>query len=174
MEIRVLSIKETKEELKNKDTSNIKIIIASSYDADIDFISESNKIVLNFDDTTIQNRNSFNLNFAKKIHSFMDNTDIKKHQIYICCDSGISRSSAIAAAILRKYNEDENIIWNNYNYHPNLLVYKILCDEFKLKNTKIGLKRREKININALNKQINKTRKIGSSLLERIFMRELF
>ena len=40
-------------------------------------------------------------------------------------------------------------------------MYKILCDEFKLKNTSMGLKRKEKVNIKALTKQINKARKLS-------------
>lgn len=160
MEIRVLSIKEAKEKLKNN-TNCIKAIIATSYDNDIEEISENDKLILKFDDITNQNENSFNANLAKKVHSFIDKINFEKYQLYICCDSGVSRSSAIAAAILRKYSENENSIWEDYNLKPNLLVYKILCDEFKLKNTSMGLKRREKVNIKALTKQINKARKLS-------------
>ena len=168
MEIRVLSIKKAIEDLKRINTSNIKIIIASSYDIDIDFISDNNKLILNFDDITTRNKTSFNKSFAKEIHSFINNIDFEKYKLYICCDSGISRSSAIAAAILRKYNEDENLIWKDYNYHPNILVYKILCDEFKLRNTEMRLRIKEKENIRALRRQINKARKISNNLFDKL------
>lgn len=159
MKVLVLSIKEAKEKIKNSNTDYIKLIIATSYDDDIEKIAKNNKLILKFDDIINQNRNSFNANLAKKIHKFIDGINFEEYQLYICCDSGISRSSAIAAAILRKYNEDENVIWKDYNFKPNLLVYKILCDEFELKNTILGLRRKEKINIKALKKQIDKMRR---------------
>ncbi len=168
MEVRVLSIKEAKEKVKqNNNTDYIKFIIATSYDNDIEEISETNKIILKFDDITNQNKNSFNADLAKKIHNFIAEINFEKYQLYICCDSGISRSSAIAAAIFRKYNEDENMIWEDHNFKPNLLVYEMLCNEFGLKNTSIELKRKEKINIKALRKQINKVRKLRTILPKR-------
>ena len=79
--------------------------------------------------------------------------------MYVCCDSGVSRSSAIAAAILRKYNEDENIVWKDYNFKPNLFVYKTLCDEFNLNNNVLRLKHKENINKRVLKKKIMQSRK---------------
>lgn len=60
---------------------------------------------------------------------------------------------------IRKYKLNEKVIWKNYNYKPNLLVYKILCDEFKLKNSKLRLKYMEYINSKSLKTQINKSRR---------------
>lgn len=168
MKIRVLSIKQANEELKSKDKEKIKIIIASSYQNDISGINNEDKLLLNFDDINEKSENSFNSSMAIKINRFIENINFKQYELYICCDSGISRSSAIAAAILRKYNENEDIIWKNCNYHPNLLVYEELCKEFELKNSKSELKRKEKINANALRKQINKTRNLNKSIFDRL------
>lgn len=85
--------------------------------------------------------------------------NIKRRKLYICCDSGVSRSSAIAAAILRKFKENENLIWKNYNYQPNILVYKTLCDEFNLVNNAIVLRHKENINKKALKRKIAEARK---------------
>lgn len=169
MKIRVLSIKQAKNELKEKDRKNVKLIIVSSYQNDIEDISNEDKLILNFDDTTIKNEKAFNSYMAKQIHEFVENIDFKQYILYVCCDSGISRSSAIAAVILRKYGEDEDIIWENYNYHPNLLVYEELCKEFGLSNSKVRLKKKEKINAKALKIQISKTRNLSKSIFARLF-----
>lgn len=169
MKIQVLSIKQAKEELKNVDISKIKLIIASSYENDIEFVSKENKLLLKFDDINdIKSKNAFNMHLAKEIHNFINKIDSKKDYLYVCCDSGISRSSAIVAAILRKYNKNEDIIWKNCNYHPNLLVYEKLCAEFNLKNSKIRLRRKEKINANSLKRQINKTRNLNKNIFRRL------
>jgi predicted protein tyrosine phosphatase len=158
MRIKVSSIKELKEKLKRDSIENIKVIIISSYDNDIDFITQENKIVLHFEDSIINKATSFNCEYAKQINRFLEDIDYNKYTLYICCDSGESRSTAVAAAILRKYGEDEMTIWNNPLYHPNILVYKILCQEFKLKNNIINIKYRQWINRNALKYAIKKSR----------------
>ena len=52
--------------------------------------------------------------------------------IFICCDSGESRSAAIAAALKRYQGESDREIWNSNDYHPNILVYEICCGVFGL------------------------------------------
>ena len=50
----------------------------------------------------------------------------KKHKdklLIIHCDAGISRSSGIAAAILRHYTGDDAEIFDNYSYDPNMWCY---------------------------------------------------
>lgn len=168
MDIRIRAIKSAREELKNTRDNNIKIITVSSYKNDIEFIDNKNKLVLNFDDVTVQKDNSFDRDNAKKISDFVKKIDFKKEILYVACDSGVSRSSAIASAILRKYGEDEYIIWNDCKYHPNLLVYKILCEEFNLSNSKFRLKRKEKMSTKALKNQINRARKLSKGILGRI------
>lgn len=159
MEINVLSIRQAKENLRDVDTKDIKMIVASSYDCSIDSIANENKLILHFDDITTLNKNSINSNIAKQINSFVRDIDFNKQILYVCCDSGVSRSSAIAAAILRKYNENEDIIWKDYRFKPNILVYKTVCDEFNLKNFPIRLKHKENINKKAFKKKIKESRK---------------
>lgn len=158
MEIRVGSIKETEEDLKKLNTYNTKAIIISSYAKDIESIKTEDKLVLNFDDIAIKNSNSFNSTLAKKIHDFVDSIDFNKYKLYICCDSGESRSSAVAACILRKYKKNENVIWKDYNYHPNIYVYDILCKEFGLKNSNFRLRYKKYINNKALKNKIKNSK----------------
>lgn len=66
------------------------------------------------------------------IDTFKDNTAIK--DIVVHCAAGISRSSAVAAAIAQYLDLDEfNLIWNNDLYIPNELVYRLALNEFGLK-----------------------------------------
>lgn len=165
MDVKISSIKNVQNELKNTDDENVKIIIASSYEKNIENIKEENKLVLYFDDVTTVGRNSFNRNIAREINNFIKKLDFNKDKLYVCCDSGVSRSSAIAAAILRKYNQNENLIWKDYTYQPNMLVYKTLCDEFNLSNNYIRLRHKKNINKKALKKKIEESRKISKQLL---------
>lgn len=154
MEVKVSSIKRAQEELKNCNTENVKLIIASSYEKNIDDVKNENKLILHFDDVTSVRNNSFNKSIAKQINTFISQIDFNKEKLYVCCDSGVSRSSAIAAAILRKYKKNENTIWKNYNFQPNILVYKILCDELNLKNYPMRLQHKVNINRKALKRKI--------------------
>lgn len=66
------------------------------------------------------------------IDTFKDNNAIK--DIVVHCAAGISRSSAVAAAIAQYLDLDEfNLIWNNDLYIPNELVYRLALNEFDLK-----------------------------------------
>ena len=158
MEVKVESIKRLKYDINQINKDNIKVIISTSNRGDIESINDENKLILDYDDITNNNARAFNSSFAKRINNFVKEVDFSKQKLYICCDSGVSRSSAIAAAILRKYDQDENVIWKDYNYHPNLLVYKVMCDEFNLTNSKLRLYYKEKINKNALKKKIKSAR----------------
>lgn len=46
------------------------------------------------------------------------------------CDAGISRSSGVAAAILKAKTGDDSQIFNNPKYRPNMRCYRIVLDEF--------------------------------------------
>ena len=47
--------------------------------------------------------------------------------IVIACDAGISRSPAIAAALLRSFDQDDMTIWTDPKFSPNPLVFYTLC-----------------------------------------------
>jgi hypothetical protein len=66
------------------------------------------------------------------IDTFKDNPEVK--DIIVHCAAGISRSSAVAAAICQYLGLNElDIIWSNYIYVPNTLVYKLALKELGLK-----------------------------------------
>lgn len=59
---------------------------------------------------------------AEKIADFVERN--KQNLIIVHCDAGISRSSAVAAAILLHYTGDDAAIFDNERaYSPNMWVY---------------------------------------------------
>ena len=69
----------------------------------------------------------------KRLLKKFPNADVIVH-----CDAGISRSSGIAAAILKAYTGDDSQIFNNPRYSPNMrcyrLVYNKLLEDDSLQN----------------------------------------
>lgn len=60
---------------------------------------------------------------------------VKKYpdeNIIIHCDAGISRSSAIAAAILRYYSGNDDAVFNSRYYCPNMWVYYKCLKAFEI------------------------------------------
>lgn len=154
MSIKIMSIKEAEKNYINKNIQNIYFIIISSYNRDIVFIPSKNKIILSFQDTTIQKFDSFNNQIANKIIDFTKKIDFSKNTLVVCCDGGISRSAAVAAAILRKQKGNYKAIFKNCKYTPNILVFKILCFTMGLKTNKLYLKYLQYINKKAFKKAI--------------------
>lgn len=100
-------------------------------------------LILEFDDFTDENRpTAFSMEQAKQIRSFTERLYERITTLYICCDSGESRSAALEAAILRCFGENEMKIWNDPKYHPNPLVYRIQCAAFGRPVSRIGLQYR--------------------------------
>ena len=113
-------------------------------------------ITLLFDDTTNKhNPGRFTQNMADAVlKKIKENAD--KNNIYICCDSGESRSMAIAAAVMRFYNRSDKIIWNNPHFHPNLLVYELMCKSMRLSCSKLRLLYNKKVSDYALKKALKR------------------
>ena len=113
-------------------------------------------IVFLFDDTTNKHHpGRFTRNMADTISKkIKENAD--KNDIYICCDSGESRSIAIAAAVMRLYNRSDKIIWNNPHFHPNLLVYELMCKSMQLSCSKLRLWYNKKVSDYALKKVLKR------------------
>lgn len=47
----------------------------------------------------------------------------------INCDAGVSRSAAVAAAILQYTSGDDSFVFGNSRYRPNMYVYRTLVNE---------------------------------------------
>lgn len=64
---------------------------------------------------------------AKDVVAFVEKNKAKK--IIVHCDGGISRSSAVVAAILKFYTGDDSSIFDNHRYSPNMWVYRKVLEE---------------------------------------------
>ena len=108
-------------------TSTAYYILCSSYAVNN---SSPNAMELHFFDTTNTNNPfCFSPSHASMILEFFLSTP-PDADIFVCCDSGESRSAAIAAALKLYQGESDYSIWHSKEYHPNTLVYDICCDTF--------------------------------------------
>lgn len=71
--------------------------------------------------------NAFSLKHAQTIARFLNDLD-GIVDLYFCCDSGESRSTALMAACYKHFHSDAKVIWGNVHYHPNPLVYRLQCE----------------------------------------------
>lgn len=58
------------------------------------------------------------------VKTWIDNVDT----IIVHCDAGISRSSGVGAAIMKWYNGDDSSVFDNGNYCPNMLCYRLMLN----------------------------------------------
>lgn len=114
---------------------------------------------ISFSDITDSKRfDAFKKEKADRIRKFIDGLE-DVSELYICCDSGESRSAAIAAAVLRYYGRNEMAVWANVRYHPNPYVYHLQCQAFGLSSSKVRALLLSKYNKYLFKKQIQAKRK---------------
>ena len=95
-------------------------------------IKEENVLHLSFLDTEEPfHPYAFSQMHANEIWRFI-NREGACDTLCVSCDSGESRSPAIAAAILLLQNDSDSEIWTSREYHPNRLVYKRCCEAWEL------------------------------------------
>lgn len=160
--VQVCSIKMLKYKLQNGmiDVNNTYCVISTSYPETTNFLSEfdTDKIlVLIYDDISGFGSNSFNEELAQEIKDFVI-TLPSNADLYICCDEGVSRSSAIACATMNFLGQDEMKIWNDPHYHPNVFVYEVLCNVYGINVSNDRLAELQQISDNSLSNAINKSR----------------
>ena len=59
--------------------------------------------------------------YAKNVADFVER--YKDCLIIVHCDAGISRSSGVAAAIMKYYNGSDDAIFDSRRFHPNMWCY---------------------------------------------------
>lgn len=65
---------------------------------------------------------------AHRISRFISQIDPEVEIVYVCCDSGMSRSSAISAVVHRYFAISDKDIWESPHYHPNPLVFRMISE----------------------------------------------
>lgn len=90
----------------------------------------SHRLISPFADTNeIRDTNAISSSQAGAIICFLKSLPAEVTDQYICCSEGMSRSPAVAAAVLKMSARSDMVIWNNPYYSPNMLVYKTICHE---------------------------------------------
>ena len=121
MVIKVMSKSQAKRESFKLNIPTAIISITDRFDIPIKF-HKSNFLVevlnLHFDDE-IEGLNIMTEADCFNIKSFVDRNKNKVTQIIIHCEAGVSRSPAIAAAVMLLLNQSDNEIWNNPKFCPN-------------------------------------------------------
>ncbi|MBQ9968293.1 MAG: hypothetical protein IJO88_06190 [Oscillospiraceae bacterium] len=79
-------------------------------------------------------------------------------RICVSCDSGQSRSTAMAAAIVRYFGGDDLFIWEDPRYHPNTVVYRRQLAAFGMDISTEELARLRRLSDEALSAAIRKSR----------------
>ena len=144
--------------MKNGGAESTSIAVCcSSYPIDRDRLPNIPLLCLQFDDIQSEHSNrAFTVQMAKEIGAF-----VARHRdcdLYFCCDSGESRSAALATAFARFYRLDEMTIWKNPHYHPNPLVYRLQCQALGMSLSKLGLWMRVYRNKRALRIAVRRAR----------------
>lgn len=107
------------------DHSSVVAVLCTTGSIDSSKLSDIQYLHVSFADVTDEARpDAFQIEQARQIRAFLDNQK-ETMELYFCCDSGESRSTALAAAWMHYSEQDEMKIWKNIKYHPNELVYYI-------------------------------------------------
>lgn len=108
---------------ERNDRSGIAAILCTTGSIDALKLTGIQYLHASFADVTDGSRpDAFQMEQAIQIRAFLD--ELKEAtELYFCCDSGESRSPALAAAWMHYSQQDEMRIWKNIRYHPNELVY---------------------------------------------------
>ncbi|MBQ5591272.1 MAG: hypothetical protein IIU65_06295 [Clostridia bacterium] len=155
-EVIVCPIKRLYDYALDGDMSEVAVVATSSYEINQDKLNGFyNTLCIHFDDITDEkNPKAFNLAIADKIADFVKRLPKELDSLFVCCDSGESRSSAFAAAISRYNGLDEISIWKNPHYHPNPLVYRLLSNALGVEVSKEEVENKLKINQKAFSDAI--------------------
>ena len=77
-----------------------------------------------FDDVEIGMNNCITDCDAEKISSFVNGVIGRKDKLIVQCEAGVSRSAGVAAAIMKRYANNDMLVWGNSRYCPNKTCYR--------------------------------------------------
>ena len=67
---------------------------------------------------------------ALRIKVFADEAMKNADALIVCCAAGMSRSPAVAAAVMRGSGLDDGCIWDDARYSPNPLCYEMVLNAY--------------------------------------------
>lgn len=161
-EIMICPIKKLYRYAEDGDMSDVAVLAVSSYDIRMDKLRAfCGTLCLNFADITqVSAPSAFTKDTARKIAAYVKELPARLDTLFVCCDSGESRSTAMSAAIMRYNGMDEMKIWKNPHYHPNTLVYSLLCEALGVPVSETELQEKHRISEKAFSDAINQNRKL--------------
>lgn len=160
-EIEICPVKRLYLYAEEGDMSNVAAILVSSYEINQEKLKGiGHTLCLNFADvTSAMDHAAFSPNTAAKIANFVKALPAQTDTLFVCCDSAESRSTAMAAAIMRFHGIGESKIWQNPYYHPNTFVYRLLCEALGVPVSNVELQAKQRMNEKAFSDAIKQARK---------------
>lgn len=110
-----------------------------------------------FDDVEIKEKNSITPEQANKIAEAVREVEGKVDRIIVHCEAGISRSSGVAAAIMKYLFNDDMAIFNNGKYTPNMTCYRMVLNALNQPLDEEEIQNKEMHNINCWAELFNKS-----------------
>lgn len=108
-----------------EDYQRVAAVLCTTNDIEYYKLTGLQYLHVSFADITDEARlDAFRPEQATRIRDFVDNL-LDGTDLYLCCDSGESRSAALASALMHYLGQDEMVVWKNIKYHPNQLTYYI-------------------------------------------------
>ena len=143
--------------LNDLDDPTADFVLCSS-ERTIDTDGRRNVLFLRFADTEEKDDPMhFRRSGAERIVSFLSREDANE-DLFVCCDSGESRSAAVAAAVRLAAGQDDLEIWKSTDYRPNGLVFGIMCAALGLDVSGEEIRRRIEISRAAVSRKIAQSR----------------
>lgn len=68
---------------------------------------------------------------APSLAEFIDKYYQESYRFLVVCGAGVSRSAAVAAAILEFYEDEGLCVFSDFRYSPNKVIYKVLLEAMK-------------------------------------------
>ncbi len=160
-DIQICPIRKLYDIAAEADLSECAAIVVSSYEIKEEKLSGLKCLLtMNFDDVATRNHvNAFKAEQAAQMRTFVAGLPESLDTLFICCDSGESRSPAIAAAVMKHTGLDYMTIWKNPKYHPNPYVCTMLCRSFGISEAEQEVNRWIEVNNQAFKDAIRNSRK---------------
>ena len=127
-EIRICPVKQLIALARQEGTGGKAALISTSFDVPRGLPEGLDCVILHYDDIDreIPGR-SLSDGDAGRAADFIRGHIRFQGVLYCCCDSGVSRSSAMAAAATRFLGRDDLLIWRDPRFSPNPLVCAAVC-----------------------------------------------
>lgn len=105
------------------------------------------------DVTNPKRKGAFKMHQAQAIARFVESRGADD-RLFVCCDGGVSRSAAVAAAISYAMTGADDVIWADPRFRPNPLVYALTREALGLPCEEDSLRARTACNEDALKRKI--------------------